>query len=92
MACDIIVLQRKRSYQFHPRWGATSVHAIDAERLRFCCAFLGTRRRRLSRVIDTVGPNEQVSRNFPCFTQLVDHVDRERVPPKENFGRTRATQ
>src|SRR6266852_1149304 len=64
---------------------ATSVHAIDAERRRFCCAFLGTRRRLLSRVIDPVGPNEEVSRNFPSFTQLVDHVDRERAPPSENF-------
>jgi hypothetical protein len=54
--------------------------------------FLGTRRRRLGRVIDPVGPNEEVSRNFQCFTQLVDHVDRERAPPSENFGCKRATQ
>ena len=37
-----------------------------------------------------VRANEKVSRNFPRFTDFVDHLDRKRTPARENFRSTRA--
>jgi hypothetical protein len=42
----------------------------------------------LSGVFDLVRTDEKVSRYFPRFADLVDHVDRERAPPRENFRST----
>src|SRR5262249_9003015 len=45
---------------------------------------------RLSGPLDPVRLNEEVGWNFPCFADLVNHLDRERTPARENFGSARA--
>ncbi len=40
----------------------------------------------LRRPFDLVRPNQQVSRNFPCLADLVNHLDRQRTAARENFG------
>ena len=40
--------------------------------------------------IDLIRSDEEISRNFPRLTDLVDHVDSERASARENLGRTRA--
>src|SRR5438876_11001675 len=37
-----------------------------------------------------VGTNQKVSRDFPRFADLVNHLDRERSPTRKNLRRTRA--
>src|SRR5215831_16869577 len=50
----------------------------------------GDRPAHLSGSFNLVRPNEQISRNFPRFADLVNHVDRQRTPARENFGSTGA--
>src|SRR5438270_250508 len=39
---------------------------------------------------DLVRANKKVSRNFPRFADLVDHLDRECAPPRKNLRGPRA--
>jgi hypothetical protein len=40
---------------------------------------------RLSGALNRVRPDEKVSRNFPCFTDLVNHLDRQRTPARKDL-------
>src|SRR5260370_15458168 len=45
---------------------------------------------RSCRGFDLVRSNQEISRNFPGFADLVNHVDREGAPTRQNPRRTRA--
>src|SRR5215218_4859887 len=47
-------------------------------------------RRRSGGSFDLVGTNQKVSRNFPRFTDPVNHLDCERSSSRKNLGGTRA--
>jgi hypothetical protein len=84
MGYIIIVLQRRRSYQFHPRWGATSVHSWERQNP----PFLRLRRRRAcdrtrNQTNTPAADRSQVlcSRYAESLVQYVRHVSPDRAKP-----------